>query len=489
MEKFIFSKSFMLKKSDIRTLALSKRFQIGVLLVVAALLRFWQFEYIPFQSDGDELAYVFAGQSLLETGVPSSWSSFSYPEQYSLGKISLGDEKFYANGDFEFVRPWLDHPPLLAIISGAWVKLFGYSFPSIPPSMVVRFPTVILSIFTLFLTYCVAKKEFGHKAGILSISLLALSPSIIFAQRMLVGENWVIPLLLLAILSLQYKKNIAIPIILAILVALIKVTGLLLIPVMFIGLFQERKYYRAAIFAVISTLLFVIVYSAYGFSINWNQFTELLSIQSHRLLGWGNFAFLLSHPGFHTIPILDASYYLIAIIGMFGMTLDSLKEKTQRYGFITLSSIFSLFLIWVTSAEQDMLGWYKLPLFIFLGILAGRGLEKLLEKKNTLLLASLLVAAVSISNFALIKYPEHPFPEAQNMRLVLGILLALFAILYSFQGQIKKKIINYFFFLAMIFFVGSTAYVIENYYPSLCKDRHCPVPLVTSAGWLRSLAE
>jgi len=477
----------MLKKSDIRTLALSKRFQIGVLLVVAALLRFWQFEYIPFQSDGDELAYVFAGQSLLETGVPSSWSSFSYPEQYSLGKISLGDEKFYANGDFEFVKPWLDHPPLLAIISGAWVKLFGYSFPSIPPSMVVRFPTVILSIFTLFLTYCVAKKEFGHKAGILSISLLALSPSIIFAQRMLVGENWVVPLLLIAILSIQYKKNIAIPIILAVLAGLIKITGLLVIPVVFLGLFQERKYSRATIFAFISILLFVIVYSAYGFSINWNQFTELLSIQSHRLLGWGNFAFLLSHPGFHTIPILDASYYLIAIIGMFGMTLDSLKEKTQRYGFITLSAVSSLFLIWVTSAEQDMLGWYKLPLFTFLAILAGRGLEKLLEKKNTLLLTGLLIAAVSISNFALIKYPEHPFPEAVNMRLVLGTLLALFAILYSFQSQIKKRIINYFFFFAMIFFVGSTAYVIDNYYPSLCKDRHCPVPLITTSSLLRTL--
>ena len=239
----------MITKNNFSSLLSSNSVQIFLVLIIAASFRLWQFEYIPFQSDGDELAYVFAGQSLLETGVPSSWSSFSYPEQYSLGKISLGDEKFYANGDFEFVKPWLDHPPLLAIISGAWVKLFGYSFPSIPPSMVVRFPTVILSIFTLFLTYCVAKKEFGHKAGILSISLLALSPSIIFAQRMLVGENWVVPLLLIAILSIQYKKNIAIPIILAVLAGLIKITGLLVIPVVFLGLFQERKYSRATIFA------------------------------------------------------------------------------------------------------------------------------------------------------------------------------------------------------------------------------------------------
>jgi len=449
------------------------------------VFRFWQYEYIPFQSDGDELAYVFAGQSLLETGIPTSWTSFEYPAELSLGKVTLGDKNYFADGEFAFVSPWLDHPPLLAIISGFWVRLFGYAFPSIPPSMILRFPTVLLSIATLYLTYKVASKEFGHSAGILSVGLLATSPSIIFAQRMLVGENWIIPLLLLAIVCVQQKKNIIFPIVLAVLAALIKVTGLLVIPIVFIALLQEKKYRRAMLFSLASIFIFVLLYALYGYLIDWSQFTELLAIQSHRLIGWGNFTFLLSHPGFHTISILDASYYLIIILGLFGMTLDAARVKSNR--FITISAVFALFLIWTTSAEQDMLGWYKLPLFILLAILGGRGLGELLKKKSTLLLSSLMIFMIAISNLALIKYPEHPLPEAIQLRMVLGIVSCIFTIFYLFQEQIHKKYMSYFFIISITALIISTGYVVENYYSSLCKDRHCPVPTKTTRGWVKSV--
>lgn len=165
------------------------------------------------------------------------------------------------------------------------------------------------------------------------------------------------------------------------------------------------------------------------------------------------------------------------------MTLDS--EKNQRFGFMTLSALSAVFLIWATSAEQDMLGWYKIPLFVFLAMLAGRGLEKLLREKNTALLSGLIILLVAVSNLALVKYPEHPFPEAIHLRIVLGAILATFAILYSYQARVKRKFVDYFFIFSIATLIASSGFVIENYYPSLCKDRHCPVPIVTTKSLIQ----
>ena len=124
-------------------------------------------------------------------------------------------------------------------------------------------------------------------------------------------------------------------------------------------------------------LSFGLIYSLYGYLIDWPQFIQMLKTQSFRLLGWRNPAFIFSHPGFHQEPILDAGYYLILFLGLVSLFLPSRKTLINK--FLRLSIFGSLLLVWFTSPEVAMLGWYKLPFFTFLAISSGKLIKKNLD--------------------------------------------------------------------------------------------------------------
>src|SRR3990167_6878531 len=75
----------------------------------------------------------------------------------------------YSIGDF--------HPPLYHALLKGWILLFGTS------EIVVRLPSVILGLATVYVTYLIAKKLFEKKTALISATLIATSPLHIYYSQ------------------------------------------------------------------------------------------------------------------------------------------------------------------------------------------------------------------------------------------------------------------------------------------------------------------
>ncbi len=469
-------KSFPFLKTHYKSLI------VVALLMAALLLRAWKIDYIPFQSDGDELAYVFAGQSLIEKHVPISWSSFEYPASFHDKKITLGDANFNAVDTFQMIKPWFDHPFVLPLVIGSWAEAWGYHFASIPPSSILRWPMLVFAGITLYLVYALAKEWFGYWSGVFSLFLVSFSPILIFAQRMVVGENLVTPFLLLAIYLAVKEKRLVWPILFSVLAALSKFTGLISVPILLVYYLLHKEYKKAAVYTISSLALFAVIYGGYGALLGWQQFVAAFAYQSHRLLGWSNPAFILQSPGFHHFIVLDMSYYLILLLGFAPLLFP--KTKMKKNPLFLLLTIFILFItIWATSAEQDLLGWYKIPLFTMLAISAGQVVTEATLSCGILLLLWVTI----INNFGLVRYPTHPLPESMNLRAVLAGVFGITGLGVIFSDhKIGKFLLKWSLILAVAGYALSSVYITTKYYQAFCRDRHCPVPFMTLKEVLQS---
>lgn len=449
-------------------------------LLLAIFVRFWKVEYLPFQSDWDEYAYLFAGTSLIETSAPISVSSFTDGYQTNTADLPIADIPELLNlnirGTYVLVEPWFDHPPLLPIITGAWVKLFGYSFPSHIPSLIYRLPMIALSAATLYLIFLISKHFFKFWGGLFSLVLFGFSPSLIIIQRMVVGENLFIPLLLTTLYLSLKNKPLPLQIITTVLASLSKITGLVTIPIIGFYYLLKKQYQKATVYTLTSSGIFILIYSLYGYLINWSQFITTLKTQSFRLLGWTNPAYNFSRPGFHQIASMDMSYYLIFIFGfisLFALS-DSIKKR-----FLNFCVFGSLGLIWITSPENSVLGWYKLPLFVFLSIAAGQ-----IIKLKSYLPLILLLTITLLNNYGLIRFASHPFPEFWPFRLVISLALGS-VFLFFLKEKIKPKITKAIVAGLLVLYVLLSFYITDQYYDSICENKHCPLPMITFTQLLK----
>lgn len=464
---------------------MKSRHLAALILLAAIFVRFWKMEYIPYQSDGDELGYVFAGMSLVQENTPISWSGFGgYSNWHRLEQKHLGREDLKADGNFDFVIPWFDHPFLLPLLEGAWASLLGYEFLVIPPSLILRLPMLLTAAATLWLTYIITKKLYGDKAGLLSLLVMGFSPSFVFIHRMVVGENLYMPIILTAVwLLINDKHTLWLLISLSLLAGFSKMTGLIIVPLIVTFFLIQKQYKKALIYFFITTILFAIIYALYGALLDWELFVTIFKTQSYRFIGWSNPAFILSHPGFATTIFLDMSYYLILLLGLTPFFVPN-QNHQKNDTFLFLAVLITFFLVWLTSAEQDALGWYKLPLFTFLVISMGRVVQSI-ESESFI---AILVTTVA-NNYGLVRFPTHPLPSTDTLRLAVGMpILVLFIIILfpiAKATTIKKILIS----LLLVLYLGEAFYIADKYYEASCKDRVCPVPELTTRQLITNLIQ
>lgn len=86
-------------------------------------------------------------------------------EKYSLWEMVTE----YAKADF--------HPPGYLIILWLWTKLFGTS------EILVRIPSVLFGVVTVFITYTIGKRFISQKIGLLAALLLAVNPLHIYYSQ------------------------------------------------------------------------------------------------------------------------------------------------------------------------------------------------------------------------------------------------------------------------------------------------------------------
>src|SRR5579859_6745054 len=379
-----------------------RKWLVITLLVLAGLVRVWKIEYVPAAVDHDELAHMYDGLSLIDLGIPISWSSFAHTDtQWRKQEIHINAATSLTNEKpiQTFINPWFDHPPFVAEVTGIYLHFLGYHFPDIPPALVYRLPMVFVSVGTLSLIFLLSAELFGFEAGIFSLILAGFSPALIFGQRMVIGENF-ISFFLLAALYLYIKRHPLVWVFLAcVLAAWTKLTGLLVLPIVVADLTLRKQWRTAAIYTAATVLVVGVLYASFGFHFGWAAFTEAIRDQSFRLLGWSNPAFLFASPGFNSKQLLDFSYYVLLFCG-FGFFLFHDESGNSRV--LKIGMLSSLAMVWVTSAEQDFLGWYKLPLFCLLAVGAGA----VWKAKKEWPVAVLLMITV-VTNLGLVRFPTH----------------------------------------------------------------------------------
>ena len=443
---------------------------LALVLLSAFAVRIWRIEYIPNANDGDEMAYIFAGQSLIEYGVPISWSSYEQ-EQYEWVLLKMDSTSVNEDMSFQLIKPWLDHSFFLPLLIGGWTEMASQHFGTIAPSLWYRIPMVIFAMGTLVLSFLIARHVFGFWPAIGTLVLLSFSPIIIMIQRMVVSENSIIFFMLLS-LYLYLKKQPLLAVILAsVLASLVKPTGLAVVLIIGGDLLYTKQWRRFAVYTLSSIILFLGIYTLYIWSINPSDTLSILMSQSHRLIGWSNPAFIFSQPGFQNRVVLDFSYFMLLIGGFWIFA----QKQNGHERLLSMGTLILMATIWATSAEQDMLGWYKIPLFILLGINSAR----LLKDNNAVLFTVLLFISV-VNNLGLVRYPTHPLPESLVLRGLVGVTVLFMGwLLYHPQ---YKKVIQTTAAIACIIFAVQSFYILHNYFGARCRDRICPTPTVTQTS-------
>ncbi|NCS97996.1 MAG: hypothetical protein GW762_05385 [Candidatus Pacebacteria bacterium] len=465
---------------NILKLFFSKKSLVIFITVLAFFARFWKIEFVPFQNDADELAFVFAGQSLIEEGVPISWSSFEYDDTYIYSNEEIGDPEFNTDGTITLIKPWFDHPYLLSLIEGAWTEALGYRFPSTPPSLILRLPMLAIAMITLFLFWKIVSELYSERTAVITYFLFALSPSIILGQRMVIGENIVVPLLLAAVLILvkQKEKYYGYLPFLAAAALLAKMTGIIVLLVLGLAFLLKRDWKRLVTVVASSLLLFLVFYLPFVYSLGWNEFIAITSKQSFRLLGWVNPAFIMATPGFHHYLFYDLSYYVFLFLGIAGLLV---APKNKQALLLQFASLGALLLLWSTSAEQDALGWYKLPFFTLLAISVGYVLEKL-----SLAVIAMLGSLVVTNNFGLVRFVEHPYPTTEKLRLVVSSLVLIPVIGYVFMSkQFQKKFVYVAIAIIGSVYAVQSLYLADSFYDAQCQHIKCPIPTITTTVLLK----
>lgn len=454
----------------------TKKLIVIGLLVIATLLRFWKIEYIPMADDADELAYVFAGQSLIKYGEPISWSSFTYPEnEWQTMEFDSGT----TNKSFKitFIRPWFDHPMLLPMIMGPLSIAAGYEFPSVPPALLFRLPMLIMAIVTLWLVYQLAKHFFGYWPAVFSLAIATGSPALIFIQRMVVGENVVILCLLAALYLFLVKRKLFWSAVIAVVAVQAKLVGVIIVPIIALAMVLENKWKQAIVFGLVTTVVALGIFMATGYGLAGSNFLQAQRNQSYRLLGWSNPASILSDSGFQNYNMDDFSYYVLLILGITGLMFAKKTDATLLQGAV----LMLLGLIWVTSAEKDFLGWYKIPLFIVFAISSAGWIA---EKK--LLLPIMLLGVSIVSNFGLVRYPTNPLPSSEIQRL--GVFILLVVLLAILVWVKKTKYQAVILSTLLVLYIVQAGFVTHKYFEGRCTDvSECTVPTVTFSSILKQI--
>jgi len=139
-------------------------FWLGIIVLLAGILRFWNLTGVPPALNSDEVAIGYNAYSILKTGRDE------YGTRYPLTFRSFDDYKM---------------PVDVYMIAGS-MSVFGYS------DFAVRFPSAFLGTLTVLFTYFLVRelwKENGHEYGLVASFLLAVSPLSVLFSRAGYGSN------------------------------------------------------------------------------------------------------------------------------------------------------------------------------------------------------------------------------------------------------------------------------------------------------------
>ncbi len=468
----------------------SKKFKALVFLIVVVftfVLRAHNYEKTPSSNHLDEMLYAWSGLYLIETGVPVSWSTLDYPKRAEVFKGVRDYKGGRPQSSVTLYKPWLDEPPLFALLVGYFAHQFGANREEFIPSTYIRIPMIFLGLFTSILVFLITRKLSGFWMGVLSMLVFGTVPIFVFASRTALPEN-LIGFLFVGIiyLLLRFKEQLKLRYILFIplligIAGLSKPTGFLLAPfaMYFIFLiFKDKNKVKEgvnfAFYILLTTLFFVGLFISYGLYYDPEIFRIITSIQSFRPVGFGGLAWFLTSPSYGTEYLKD-SWYVFCLIASFFFLLKPLDNDKR---IISLGFVYWLAVLLFTGGENDLLAWYRFPAFPLMAIMGAWGLQYMVKNAN--IFTSFLAVGLLLGNRYLLVNPFRPNVTPGQFRAVFTTLM-LPSILFSiFNMALIERLSR----VVIIFTIAVGIYInsiyIYNAYEIKCENVDCPIVPTTS---------
>lgn len=478
-----------------------------ILLVLIAFFGFYlrtlDYDILPpFNETRDEFMYPWAGMSLIQTGIPTSWADFySYKQR---------TPTIFWGLNFNLVTPWNEKPPLYPLLVGGWVLFNGATqFDQVRLSVIRQVP-IFLNILSIIFLGLLAKELFGKKVGLVSAVLYATIPTIVMANRLSLIENLLIPLSLFTLWALyKFKEKPFMPYLVGLgcgLTLLTKNTGLALpLSIIFI-LFSQKQWKNIFIISVI-TGIFGIIHPILGYIYDWNLYLNLnneyynamrlgvpetivslfrfpvighkeaIFLDGSMLAGW---ILLLSSPFwlFNRHPELtgDRHFELTGDRHPELVSGSNLTRSRNEFG-MTKSSLFIypyLFILQMcfVVGGQTWFGWHWFPVYPFLAIILALSFVELFEHPQIFkFIFFYIILAASSIRFIMLITKNLSLDWGKILGLIFVITTGLWLIPYL-NRRVNPKLRKIVLFTLFIVFIAINIYTVINLkliYPSLAQ--------------------
>jgi 4-amino-4-deoxy-L-arabinose transferase-like glycosyltransferase len=432
----------------------------------------------------DEQLYALSGIYLIETGTPVSWSTLDYPKSAEVfsGVISyLGGAP---SASVTLYKPWLDEPPLFSLIVGEAAHLFHADRNGFIPSSYIRFPMVLISTLTSIFVFLIARKVSGYWTGILAMLIYGTEPIMVMASRSAMPETLIALLFCISVyLLLKYKEAgrfiyIALIPLLAGIAGLSKPTGYFILPLALYVVFAEiykkkpvkwKSVFKNLSYLVLATLPFLAVYIWYGNHFSPEIFRRIVSIQGARPAGFNSLAWFFTTPSFDT-SIFKSSWYVFCLVAS---AFFIFRPKEKSGSFISLSFVYWIIIVMLSSGESDLLAWYRFPVFPLLAIFGAWGIQYLFKKAD--FFATFFASGFLLGSRILLVNAFRPNISSAAYRLVFSGLLAPSLVDMIFGKNWLKKISQLIIVGVVVVGMWWNVKYIYNAYELACESKTCPM--------------
>lgn len=395
---------------------------ILVLVLVGLVLRAWKFWYFPIiGATQDEVAWTLLGSSLLQTGVPISWSHF--------GGYKVIETLWAGSNSFPLVKPVLDHPPLFSLIPGIWNTLLGHGWNAIPDIKYMRMPMVGLSMANLLLFVFWIRTQVKDKVWqLVSIGLAVTVPSIIFMSRLVVSENLLVTwmLLMLILQQARWKKFKWWPAAVVLIHAaapLTKISGLALwVGSLVAGWVHDKRWFKWSLLGGLLGSLLLLIYVA---TYDWNLFWVVQLQQASRTTGLLTlFSTWIWKPTLAS-DLLAEPWTVLGLGGLLALTLiTSSQNKNRLNNFVVWLFLAQLAFLLLSVGEHTYHGWYRIVFWPLWSYALGWIISEVVQKKYDFMPALLWIISLPVIRLGLIAVWGHAFYQYQGTINKLLLVLA-----------------------------------------------------------------
>ena len=411
-----------------------------VLLMIAAGLRLYYIENLH-TVEPDEVLWLKAGVSLITEGVPTSWT-IRWPSH---------NWEAYDKVEGGTVTPWLDHPPLFALMIGGWAVLTGQDGVSPHAWGLLRLPMALVSVAVILFTYLFVNKAFNRRLAFFTLLAFVFFPSQIIASRFTLAEN-VVPLFLaLGLYALAVylsatswgTKRLSLVILLLVSFGapLLKLSGAV-VPLTLVLFLMLTKRYRLSFMMVGMGILSILSFMLYAWFYSWDVFVGAQKSHMLRPHSFEHFWTLFTKLDVGNYAFFDPSI----VVGFFGVLAFLLVEPVKEKRLYLFSALFVVSFLLLYISPVEAYEWYKYPLYPLLAVGLGHVFLSLYQERAAYLVLFLPMVAMMLQHSLL-------FDSQGSRKLALIFFYGLSVIsLVTSNRLIRLKYVFVGLLVAMFFF-------------------------------------